>query len=496
MTNSDIHKPTILCLINSAAHSRSYFEQLAPFLNERGYNVCFALDSHLTDVLYANSVLLNNACYFTDFIRQNLDQLDSLKANNNTSWSLLFSDFDRFLNFDITSQFGSCLPVKYEHIPMLLELFFAKIFEKIAPIAVLYEPVSNSFAMAAYQYSKKMKVPFCSLSPQRLPGRIELSMTGALEDSETIGKLYLARKSGSISEKSREIATEYRMKIDYSVPDYMKTNGLDQISLTEKYLNMTKLRHFFKGWQYSHNNSLDCSLAYQHGDPVKLSLAYFKRAVLRKLRFNKVSKQYSTEIVDEQFILYPLHFHPEASTSILSGDYVDELGLIKALAFRLPTSVKLYVKEHPSAVALQSLSFYKQLSSLPNVRLLAPQVPTKEVIRSSKGVVTLTSTVGFEAAVMNKPVVTLGNVFYNYFPNVNSITDYSQLHSSIDWILKYKLLPEDDLIDATAAYVEFGSVGSFDFYRSLNNPAALATVAELIHKKLISSDIETTQFEN
>ena len=39
------------------------------------------------------------------------------------------------------------------------------------------------------------------------------------------------------------------------------------------------------------------------------------------------------------------------------------------------------------------------------------------MIRNSIGVITLTSTVGYEALLLNKPVITLGKVFYSFHDN-------------------------------------------------------------------------------
>lgn len=486
--NTEIpNAPTILCLINSAAFSRPYFEQLGEQLRKRGFRVVFALDSHLTDVVYANDQVLEKAWYFTDFVRQQIDSKVDVKdhlSQSNHSWRSLFSDFDRYLTMEIPPPLRPGGPLAYKDVPWLLELFFQHIFEQVRPDAVLYEPVSNSFAIAAYDQARCAGIPFCSMSPSRISGRIELSMTGALEDHVMIGALYRKSSVGSISEQSRDIARTYIESIDVQVPDYMKTNGLDRLSLMGKYANISKIAHFLKGWRYSRRHAHDCELAYQHGNPVVLSFAYFRRAFKRSLRFKRVQRLFSRGLITQPFFLYPLHFHPEASTSVYAADFIDELSVIKAIAFRLSTGMQLCVKEHPSAVALQPLSFYEQLAALPNVKLLGPGVHTKELIRRSSGVVCLTSTVGFEAAVLNKPVVVLGNVFYSYFPNVRAICDYSALSAAIEWALAYVPVPAVELIEATAAYVEFGTPGSFDFRASLGNTAALESMADLVARRL------------
>ena len=480
-TDLPSQRGTILCLVNAAAYSRPYFEQLGERLKARGFSVAFALDSHLSDILYAGDKALPGAWYFSDYAQQRAGAALPESQPASERWASLFSDFDRFLTMDIRPPLHRKSQLRYAEIPGLLARFFADIFAATKPVAVLYESVSNSFAIAAYRQAERAGVPFCSISPSRIPGRIELSMTGALRDHETIGEIY---RSGAITGESREIAQHYVSSIDKQVPDYMKTNGLGQLGLLSKYAKAGKIAHFARGWKYRRRMKRDCMFAYQHGDPVALSVAYFKRSLKRRLRAGSVARLYGTEIHDEPFFIYPLHFHPESSTSVWAADYVDELSVIKAIAFRLPVNVRLYVKEHPSAVALQPVSFYRQLKEMPNVELLGPGLPTKEIIRRSKGVVCLTSTAGFEGAVMNKPVIVFGNIFYSYFPNVRTVRDYSQLTEALDWALAYKPLPSAELIEATAAYVQFGKPGKFDFLVSLNDREALDSVADLVADQL------------
>ena len=471
----------ILCLINSAPYSRSYFEQLQPHLKAQGYEVVFALDSHLSDVIYAGDKAIPGGWYFTDFMKNWLaaGRQPALPATH--TWSSLFSDFDRFLTMDIRPPLARDCPVSYSEIPGLLQLFFAQIFAEEKPCAVIYEQVSNAFAIGAWNETLKAGVPFCSLCPSRIAGRVEISLTGAFKDYETVGALYRSGDPAAISREAYDIAANYIRTIDQQTPDYMKPQSLGgmigELSITRKYMRGEKFRHVMNSWRYRTRHREDCALAFQHGDPIKLSIAFLKRAMKRRVRARFVAKYYQTQLPQEDFFLYPLHFHPEASTSVLAADFIDELSVIKAIAFRLPTSVKLYVKEHPSAVALQPRNFYQQLDEMPNVRLLAAGMRAKELARRSKGVICLTSTLGFEGAVLNKPVITFGDVLYGYYPNVRMIQDYSDLDSALRWALDYQPVPSEDLLRATAAYVEFGAPGSFDFKASLGDPAALGSVA-------------------
>ena len=478
----------ILCLVNNAAFSRSYFEQLAPFLNRRGYEVVFALDSHLSDVLYADERPINGAWYFTDFIRSQIGDSAPAGGAETHSWSSLLSDFDRFVTMDIAAPLHPDTGISYRQIPGLLEAFFERVFAAERPNAVLYEQVSNSFAMAAHCESVRAGVPFCSLCSSRIAGRIEVSLTGGLEDHRAVGEINDCAAAGSISSESYEIAANYIRTIDQQSPDYMMGQGagqaLAQLSLSKKYLRLDKIRHAMRGWRYRRKYRDDYRLAYQHGDPVLLSYAYMMRALRRRVRSYSVAQLYQTQVQEEPFFLYPLHSHPEASTSVLAPDFIDEFGVIRSIAFRLPVSMRLYVKEHPSAVAAQPRWFYEQLAALPNVHLLAAHLPTKELIRRSRGVVCLTSTMGFEAAVLNKPVIAFGDVLYGYFPNVRMVRDFSALDEALRWAIDYQPVAADKLLTATAAYVEFGAPGTFDFFASLGDESALSSVADAVASRL------------
>ena len=486
MSNNTKSK-NIVCVINAAAYSRTYFETLAPHLKNLGYGVHYVLDSHLTDCVYAEGEELEDASYFTDYLRARgiCVSTDCIKQQ---SWSSLYSDFDRWLTFDIDAPDENEETYKYLEIPLKIDVFFNEIFERVRPVAVLYEPVSNSFAFGAYRTCQKYGIPFLSLSPSRISGRIELSTTGALSDHISIESIKNEHKIHGIPPEVLKITEDYLEFIDQKVPDYMKTNGLDQLSLINKYLSFEKLKYFWKIVVYSKTRRDDWRYAYQHGDPIRLSVAYAKRALWRKLRVKTVRKLFEKEVGNTDFLLYPLHFHPEASTSVLAADYVDELSVIKAVAFRLPLGMKLCVKEHPSAVALQPTWFYKQLSRLPNVKLISPELNTKELIRKSRGVVTLTSTAGFEAAALNKPVLAFGNVFYKYFENVKTLSGYQDLDEKISWLLNYKPLARIEIINAIAAYVAFGVEGYFDFKLASKSQDALKNVAKLVDKKLAELD--------
>ncbi|RYG39219.1 MAG: hypothetical protein EON93_00365 [Burkholderiales bacterium] len=486
-------RPKILCLINAAAYCRTYFEELRPYVEQRGVDMVFALDSHLSDVLYApDSGPLPDGWYFTDFCAENPAPQVESAARGDLRWDLLFSDFDRFLTIDMDIPLKEEGVLTYAQIPYQLDRFFNTIFDVERPQAVLYEQASNSFALAANKIAKERGIPFFSLAPGRIAGRVEISPTGALRDHATVARIWERVKREGASEEAVSIANHYISTVEEQVPDYMRAGGdgevLSRTGLMSKYVNADKLGHVWRGLRYRWRHQRDVKFAYLFGDPISVSWALFRRSWKRRLRVAQVLRLYRSWPLPGAYFLYPLHFHPESSTSVLAPDFIDEMSVIKAIAFRLPAHVRLAVKEHPSAVALQPTEFYRQLNALPNVDLIGPGANAKRLARGSVGVICVTSTLGFEAAALNKPVICLGDVLYGYFPNVRMIQHYGDLRAALDWAIDYRSINPDDIAGAMAAYVEFTDPGMFSFRESLGDVAALDNIAAILAHRLTTGE--------
>ena len=276
----------------------------------------------------------------------------------------------------------------------------------------------------------------------RLPGRFSLT-SDPLNDVELLAT-FRAIQDGEITpdQETRAWVRNYISKIETITPDYMKTNGLDNLSIVSRYFKRERIGRLLALMRHIGDSR---TVNFQIGNPLLTHLGLFLRNVKRRLRSNRVKKLYQDPVHGERFLLYPLHFHPEASTSILAGTYLDEYEVIRNIAFNLPEGLRLYVKDHVSAWAYPNLDFYSRLRSLPNVRVLHPEAPTKKLIRDSEAVITLTSTVGYEALLLRKRVFLYGEVFYSFHKGVARVENPAQLHEllsvqlekPIDWDENY-----------------------------------------------------------
>ncbi len=417
----------ILILSNGAPGYHNFFNNLAKKLTSDNINVFFAVDCKTSEDENELNQFEGKVHEFSSFFASHVTDpviLERYAAFNINS--ALLSDYERA---EVYNLWGPKKPDFYEKLKSALLSFFEQIIKERNIDIVIYENVSNTFAHFSWFACQKNNITYRGVTSSRLPGRFAISDNPLSEDiniHDTFNKI----TSGEIlvPQATMNWCAEYIKNIENIVPDYMKFNNLENTSLVNKYYKKGKLKKILT---YAKHLNDDHYHSFQRGNPLNRTWQMFKRSLLRKLRSSSVMKYYSLPDSNDSFLLYPLHYHPESSTSILAGTYLNELEVIRNIAFNLPQGLTLYVKDHMSAFAYPEIQFYKKISSLPNVKILHPNSPTKELIKASKAVITLTSTVGYEALLLGKKVFLFGSVFYQQHANVTPIIDPSKLFETL-----------------------------------------------------------------
>ena len=417
----------ILILSNGAPGYHNFFNSLGNKFSADNANVYYAVDCKTSQDENKLEQFRGNVFEFSSFFSSHTTDETILKRYSALNLnSALLSDFERA---EVYNLWGTKKSDFYENLKSSLLSFFEKIIQDKKIDIVIYENISNAFAHFAWFVCQKNNIAYRGVTSSRLPGRYALSddpLSDDIKIQDTLNKI----ESGEI-EVPQTISTwceEYISNIDNIVPDYMKFNNLENTSIINKYYNKGKIKNLLT---YIKHLNDDHYHSFQRGNPLNRTWQMFKRSLMRKLRSSTVIKYYSKPSKDDAFLLYPLHYHPESSTSILAGTYLNELEVIRNIAFNLPQGFTLYVKDHMSAFAYPKVQFYKTLSSLPNVKILHPNSPTKKLIKESKAIITLTSTVGYEALLLGKKVFLFGSVFYKQHKNVTPIEDPSKLFETM-----------------------------------------------------------------
>lgn len=424
----------------------SYLINLANKLTQKGNEIIFLLDNEL-------------------FVNASFVKLDAYKTYYFEKWCMNYND-QNYKDIDITL----CNEAAYINFTrleivnakkgvknfsnsvtngLLKKLFY--FIDDVVDIenvdCMIYETVSSSLSYMAYHVSVKRKIPYVGWIMSRIPGRFDL-LDNPFGNIDKLISRYKNIKIEDISEVELNIISEYLTQVSQVKPDYMKNNHfnmhtnyviwyLERIkivlkTLVEVLMTNTRNYHYMKY-------------------PLEAKYCNAKYCIKRQIKLPFISHKFQEINYNEKYFVFPLHYQPEASTGVCAPFYCNQVDVIRNIAFSLPIGTMLYVKDHPNGIGFMSLREYNQIFELPNVKYINPEANNKELISHSIGVVTITSTMGYEALLMQKPVLTLGKVFYNAHPYCNHILGYEQLPGSLQSMLHEK---HDDFESVNIRFVK------------------------------------------
>jgi hypothetical protein len=471
----------ILVLSNSAPKYFHFFNALATRLATDGARVAIAIDCRFSREESQLDALGLEIHEFSSYFASH--QVDRAILRRYADFDLngaLLSDFERAQVYDVWG--GGADLEFFDRLKSALLAFHEEIFERHRIDVVLHENVSNTFSHFALFVAQRKGAVYCGVGGSRLPGRFTVTADPLADDSVAVAFAALRDGRAPAEPALRQWANDYIAQIETIVPDYMKINGLDQVGLLQRYLKAERWKKIRSLLRHAFDSRTE---AFQVGNPLRTHFNLFARNVRRRFKVGRVRRLYREPVPGESFLFYPVHFHPEASTSILAGTYLDEYEVIRNIAFSLPEGLRLYVKDHPSAWGYPSLDFYRRLGRLPNVRLLAPDAPTKQLIKASSGVITLTSTVGYEALLLKKRVFLYGRVFYEFHRGVVRIENPAALRALIRSGTEAPVDWDDDYnSDFVCAYHRTTLPGSLNLMQGAREADAMAA---RVHAELLRS---------
>jgi hypothetical protein len=132
------------------------------------------------------------------------------------------------------------------------------------------------------------------------------------------------------------------------------------------------------------------------------------------------------------FVLFLLHRQPESSIDVKGSPFTNQIEVVRTMVRTLPVTHELWVKEHQVALPLRPPGFLRELSRLPGVRVLDPDLPVFPLLERAELVVAITGTAAYEAALLGRPAATLAPVF---FERVVAHPRFDPFHDSLDALL-------------------------------------------------------------
>ena len=158
-------------------------------------------------------------------------------------------------------------------------------------------------------------------------------------------------------------------------------------------------------------------------------IKYYLRVCVNRRKLATKNKYFSDPCLGEKYVYMPLHLIPESTTFVKAPFYTNELMLIEAVSKALPVGWKLYVKEHQAMLGERGLEFYKNVNRIPNVKMVQYNYynDPKPWIANSLGVITITGTAAYEAALMGKRSLIFGDVPFGLIEGITKVDSFEKL---------------------------------------------------------------------
>lgn len=442
-----------------------YHKGLGDKLKEKGYQVVYAFSDYLP--IYTYNLDLKDKYYvFSDYFYQNektaVIPREYLHIN---WWKTFFSDYDRMIVHNKQKVFNK---EYYYCLISNLVCFFDHIFKENSIDSFIYENISNSFAYTCFEVAKVNNVSYRGYISSRLPNRFELDTEEfGIKDhfKKEFDKIKLSDVNSDLLKEINQYLSKYNGD---DIPSYHPKNSplTADYSLSRRYINKDKGTLLKGAFAYCKKQRKYFKYSYQTQNPLSSYYSLFKRQIIKKIRYLNGNNLFESPIEGEKYFLFPLQMKPESSTSVLARHYCDDIAVIKNIAFNIPFGYKLYVKEHFVNYGNLPFSYYKELRKIPNVRLIHSSENTMNLVRNCKALITLTSTMGFEALLLNKKVIAFGNVFYECHPNCIKLNNYDNLFEILSNINNVKYDIETNEINKRflAAYYNVTYPGGLIFF--------------------------------
>ncbi len=183
--------------------------------------------------------------------------------------------------------------------------------------------------------------------------------------------------------------------------------------------------------------------------PTRPYLKYYLDVERIRRKLLVKNSYFEDPVPGETYVYMPLHLIPESSVFVKASFYVDEMNLIEQVSKALPVGWKLYVKEHQAMLGERDLKFYRRAAEIANVRVVQINYykDPKPWILNCKGVVTITGTAAYEAALLGKKSIVFGDVPFSMIDGVMRVRSFEDLPDAV------RSFGSVDNIHSAAAYL-------------------------------------------
>ncbi len=160
--------------------------------------------------------------------------------------------------------------------------------------------------------------------------------------------------------------------------------------------------------------------------------------VRERVRGSAARRLYRPRRAGRPFVYFPLHVVDDYKILRVIPHTYDQASLIEQVAGALPHGYDIVLKEHPMSIGRNRLSLLRRLARIPNARIVVPRTSSHDLIREAEAVVVISSTVGLEALLHGRAVLTLGQPFYSGYGVTLDVDSFREIREAVPAVLAFR----------------------------------------------------------
>jgi Capsule polysaccharide biosynthesis protein len=176
---------------------------------------------------------------------------------------------------------------------------------------------------------------------------------------------------------------------------------------------------------------------FDRGNEYKRPGRGFLERRLERMRGQVARLLYQPLRPERPYVYFPLHVTDDYKIKRVIPHCVDQASLIEQVADSLPHGFDLVLKEHPMSIGRNRLALLRRLRRIPNVRLVEPYTSSHDLVQRAHAVAVISSTVGLEALMHGKPVLTLGQPFYSGYGVTLDVDSFREIREKVPELLEF-----------------------------------------------------------
>ena len=239
-----------------------------------------------------------------------------------------------------------------------------------------------------------------------------------------------------------ELNESEKSKVEKKEYDFNKTN-IKWVS-KRNYSTLDKLKAMKDYILLSDSENTQSNFTYygrsKHRVIFDTLLFYIKRQQRYRYLQNNSKKKVNLNV---PFVYFPLGIDDDLAILHYAPFFTNQIEVIRHIAKSIPIDHVVFVKEHIHAKfrGWKDIKQYQEIKDIPNVVLIHPSYSSKELVKNSNLVTTITGSSSLEAAYENKPSIVFDDIPHDILPSVYKVRSLKELPELIRTVLNTPIDP-------------------------------------------------------